>query len=346
MYIHSVATAIPSTVLEQEKVKELARELFADSNIDVDRLIPVFENAMIESRPVCMPIEWYSKKKSFKEKNEEFLNHSLLLAKEAALAAMEKAKITSKDIHGILVVTSSGFVTPTLDARLMDILQLESDIFRLPLTGLGCAGGVYGLSRARELSNVYENKNFLLIAVETCTITFRPNDKRKANLVALSLFSDGAAAVIISSQEKKRTIRLEANHSYKWNNSLDVMGWDVEEDGLQVVFDRSIPDLIEKNYLSVYTKFLNKIDKQIQYHLYHPGGKKVLDAIQKSVGLEEKDLKLSSEVLRKYGNLSSPTVLFVLEKFLSNQEFESDKHGILSALGPGFSCELNHFRTT
>jgi alkylresorcinol/alkylpyrone synthase len=345
-FIHSIFHSVPETIISQDSVKQLARELFNDSGIDIDRLMPIFRNAKIDSRPICMPVEWYSRKKSFKEKNEEFLKHSLILAKESALGAIAKAGITKEDVGALIVVTSSGFVTPTLDARLMDLLELPLSIIRLPLVGLGCAGGASGLSRAREIANAYPDKYVLLIAVETCTITFRPGDKRKANLVALSLFSDGATSVVISAKEKKRSIKLTSSSSFKWKDSLDVMGWDIEEDGLQVVFDKSIPDLIHANYKEVYDSFVSKSKLKILHHLYHPGGKKVIDAISSSLNIPLEKLRYSEEVLRKFGNISSPTVLIVIEEFLQEGSFNSNEFGTIAALGPGFSSEILIFETT
>ena len=348
-YIHSLARALPEFSIQQNQIQEFARSVFEGSNLDLNRLLPVFKNSIIEKRPVLKDMEWYSKSKSFKEKNQEFLENSLILGKLACERAILKANLSPKDIDGFIVVTSSGFVTPTLDARLIDILNLREDILRMPLTGLGCAGGAYGLARANDLSKIYPDKNILVLAVETCTLTFRPDDKRKANLIALSLFSDGACALVLNSKPKANSIQLLGSHSYKWKNSLNVMGWDVEQDGLQVIFDKSIPSLINKNYLEIFSNFINLFklnNDDIIHFLYHPGGKKVLDAFKSALNIEEEKLSYSTTILKNHGNMSSPTVLFVIDEFIESKNFQSGEKGIIGAMGPGFTSESLLFETT
>lgn len=348
-YIQSIARSLPESRLKQSQIKEFASTLFANSDLQLGRLLPVFENSTIKSRPILKDFQWYSQSRSFKEKNSSFLESALELGKTACLSVLSQSGLSKDEIGGFIVVTSSGFVTPTLDARLVDELDLNEDILRVPLTGLGCAGGAYGLARANEFANLYPGKNILLLAVETCSLTFRPADKKKANLVALSLFSDGASAVVLSSQKKENSISIEGSHSFKWKNSLDVMGWDVEDDGLQVIFDKSIPSIINKNYLEVFNKFLNKFNlskNDLIHYLYHPGGKKVLDAFSESLEKPRDTFGYSAKILSEYGNMSSPTVLFVIDEFIKQKQFSPNERGIIGAMGPGFSSESLLFSTT
>lgn len=348
-YIHSVAKSIPPTNVKQEDVREFAKAVFKNTNLDIEKYLPVFENSKIKTRPVLKDISWYGETKTFKEKNELFVIHAKDLAESAARLAIEKANLLPKDIDIIILVTSSGFVTPTLDAPIIDSLGLSTDVKRIPIIGLGCAGGASGIARAGELSKLYPDKNILLIAVETCTLTFRPADKRKANLIALSLFSDGASAMIVSGRTKENSIQIHTNASRKWRNSLDVMGWEIEMDGLQVVFDKSIPGLISKNYLDFYNLFLeqNNLEKnKISHYLFHPGGAKVLEAFSQALDISEDNFYYSMKVLQEYGNVSSPTIMFVIEEFLKDQKFNSGQYGLFSAMGPGFSSDLVLFTTT
>lgn len=348
-YIHSVAKSTPSTNVKQEDVREFAKAVFRNSNLDVDKYLPVFENSKIKTRPVLKDISWYGETKTFKEKNELFVIHARDLAFNSAKLAIEQANLLPKEIDIIILVTSSGFVTPTLDAPLIDLLGLSTDVKRIPIIGLGCAGGANGIARAGELSKLYPDKNILLITVETCTLTFRPADKRKANLIALSLFSDGSGSMIISGKKKDQSIKIETNASRKWRNSLDVMGWEIEMDGLQVVFDKSIPGLITKNYLDFYNQFLeqNKLAKDaIKHYLFHPGGAKVLEAFSQALDVSEDQFYYSLKVLQEFGNVSSPTILFVIEEFLKEQKFQSGEYGLFSAMGPGFSSDIVLFQTT
>ena len=348
-YIHSVAREVPVSTVKQEEVREFAKTIFKNSNLDVDKYLPVFENSKIKSRPVLMDISWYGETKSFKEKNELFVVHATAMAEKSARLAIEKAGMLPSDIDIIIVVTSSGFVTPTLDASLIDLLGLSTDVKRVPIIGLGCAGGANSIARAGELSQLYPNKNILVITVETCTLTFRPADKRKSNLIALSLFSDGSSSMVVSGEKKEKSIQIKTNASRKWRNSLDVMGWEIEMDGLQVVFDKSIPGLITKNFPEFYMKFLkeNNVEKdQIKHHLFHPGGAKVIEAFANSLEISEDNFYYSMKVLQEFGNISSPTIFFVIEEFLKGQNFSSGELGLFSAMGPGFSSDIILFTTT
>jgi|JI9StandDraft_2_1071091.scaffolds.fasta_scaffold04460_5 alkylresorcinol/alkylpyrone synthase len=348
-YIHSVAREVPVSTVKQEEVREFAKTIFKNSNLDVDKYLPVFENSKIKSRPVLMDISWYGETKSFKEKNELFVVHATAMAEKSARLAIEKAGMLPSDIDIIIVVTSSGFVTPTLDASLIDLLGLSTDVKRVPIIGLGCAGGANSIARAGELSQLYPNKNILVITVETCTLTFRPADKRKSNLIALSLFSDGSSSMVVSGKKKEKSIQIKTNASRKWRNSLDVMGWEIEMDGLQVVFDKSIPGLITKNFRDFYMKFLkeNNVEKdQIKHHLFHPGGAKVIEAFANSLEISEDNFYYSMKVLQEFGNISSPTIFFVIEEFLKGQNFSSGELGLFSAMGPGFSSDIILFTTT
>jgi len=348
-YIHSVAREVPSNTVKQDEVKEFAKAIFKNSNLEIEKYLPVFENSKIKSRPVLKDISWYGETKSFKEKNELFVTHATEMAATSAKLAIEKANLLPSEIDIIIVVTSSGFITPTLDAQLIDLLGLSTDVKRIPIIGLGCAGGANSIARAGELSQLYPNKNILVITVETCTLTFRPADKRKSNLIALSLFSDGSSSMIVSGKEKKNSISIKANASRKWRNSLDVMGWEIEMDGLQVVFDKSIPGLITQNFREFYMKFLdeNKIEKnKIKYHLFHPGGVKVIEAFAKALEIGEDNFNYSMKILQEYGNISSPTIFFVIDEFLNDQKFSGGELGLFSAMGPGFSSDIILFETT
>lgn len=348
-YIHSVAREVPAQTVKQEEVREFAKAIFKNSDLEIEKYLPVFENSKIKSRPILKEIAWYGETKTFKEKNELFVTHATEMAEKSARQAIEKANLLPSEIDIILLVTSSGFVTPTLDAKLIDLLGLSTDVKRIPIIGLGCAGGANSIARAGELSSIYPNKNILVITVETCTLTFRPADKRKSNLIALSLFSDGSSSMVVSGREKRNSILIKTNASRKWRDSLDVMGWEIEMDGLQVVFDKSIPGLIAKNFREFYMKFLNdnKIEKEkIQHHLFHPGGAKVIEAFANALEIGEDNFYYSMKVLQEYGNISSPTIFFVIEDFLKDQKFTRGELGLFSAMGPGFSSDIILFETT
>jgi alkylresorcinol/alkylpyrone synthase len=349
MYINSIATSTPETFIDQETVKDLAKSLFENTELDIEKYLPIFENTHITRRPILMPIEYYSKDKTFVEKNNLFYETALQLSKQAIQAVLAKSNIEASEIGIFILVTSSGFVTPTLDAALIDIIGLPTDCIRVPLTGLGCAGGAYSIARGREFAQIYPEKKILILTVETCSLTFRPSDKRKANLVALSLFSDGASAMIVSGQKVENSIRVLSSKSRKWRNSLNVMGWEVADDGLQVIFDKSIPLLIQRNFRAFYDLFIQEVKldhKTIEHFLFHPGGMKVIEAFSESLQIDIEKFQYSYSVLKNFGNLSSPTIFFVINEFLNEKKFHPNEKGIFCAMGPGFSCELSHFETT
>ncbi|MEM7181043.1 MAG: 3-oxoacyl-[acyl-carrier-protein] synthase III C-terminal domain-containing protein [Spirochaetota bacterium] len=345
-FLHAISTTTPENSIAQDKIKEFAAELFA--NTPYTRLLPAFDNAKIAKRYALKDFAWYKKSASFAQKNEEFVNLAESLAKESIASVLQKAELDPKDIDIFLVVTSSGFVTPTLDARLIDIIGMKNSVLRLPVTGMGCAGGAYSLSRVIDFCKAYPEKKVLVTVVETCTLTFRSNDKTKANFIALSLFADGASSAIFSGQEVDNSIQLLSYQSQKWPNTLDVMGWEVEDDGLQVIFDRAIPSLIQKDYSKVYHSFLKKegiSPDDLKHFLFHPGGAKVLQAFEEVMQKQEKDFYHAYKVLRDYGNMSSVTIFFVIADFLQTS-FSAKQKGLMAAMGPGFSCEQVLFQTT
>ena len=334
--IKSLATVVPPHVLEQSQVALAASQHFSESFGDFSRLAPIFANAGISKRYSCVPLSWYGQPHSFREKNEKYVNNSIELLAVATKSAMEQAQLGINDIDGIVVVSSTGIATPSLDALLIDRLNLRRDIARLPIFGLGCVGGVIGLSRTAALALAEPHKNYLFLVVELCGLTFRNTDFNKSNFVATALFGDGAAAAVVGCGAGIYEIMGWGEHT--WPNSLDVMGWQVCDDGLGVLFSQDIPNLVRSNLQSVASAYLDDQGlsfSDIDTFICHPGGPKVLSALEDTFGLPMGGLRLSRDVLNLYGNMSAATVLFVL-----NEIKQLDRKGIhlMSALGPGFTC--------
>ncbi|MFD2371212.1 type III polyketide synthase [Brevibacillus sp. GCM10020057] len=346
--IEAVATAVPPHEVSQEESMRLARRLFQVAYPDIDRLLGVFGNSQIRKRHFCMPLDWYEKERPFAEKNRLYVENAVELAAEAAQKCMGKAGLAPEDIDCLMFVSSTGIATPSLDSRLVNRLRLRPDVTRVPLWGLGCAGGAMGLSRACEYTQAYPDRRVLLLSVELCGLTFIRQDMSKSNLVATCLFGDGAAAVLVegddvrSSASRPTRLRFRAARTTTWPDTLDVMGWELTEPGLKVVFSRDIPTLILQSMKDNVDRFLSphqtSVDR-LRHFLFHPGGAKVLTAYQRSLGLSADATRLSAEVLHSFGNMSSPTVLFVLEKSME-QDWEAGDLGLLAALGPGFSSEM------
>ena len=231
-----------------------------------------------------------------------------------------------------------------MDARLINALKFRSNVRRTPIWGLGCAGGLSGLSRAYEYTLAFPRERALLLAVELCCLTFQRNDLSKSNLVATSLFGDGAAAVVVSGAETgDRGPHIRASRSTLWYDSLDVMGWEVNDQGLKVLFSRDIPSIVRSLVLPGLEEFLAAHDlvlQDLRHIIAHPGGVKVMEAYEQTLDLEPGKMDRARDILRRYGNMSSPTVLFVLEDFMRAGAIHAGEWGVMMALGPGFSSEM------
>jgi len=333
--------ASPPHVLEQEDVARRAIAMFAPGAAGFDRLSPIYRNAEIETRRSCVPIDWYEQPHTFTERNDLFLQHAVDLLADAADKALAQIGLGHADIDVLVTVCSTGIATPSLDARLMQVRPFRPDVERLPVFGLGCAGGVLGLARAASMARAAPDKRVLLLVVELCALTFRHADRTKSNLIATALFGDGAAAAVISCRDEYADDpALGPFGEHTWPDSLDVMGWDVADDGLKVVFSRDIPTLVRSDLRQVVDAFLEKEGAtlgDLKGFVSHPGGAKVLDALEEVFELPSRNLNHARDVLREFGNMSSVTVLFILHRVLG-EGFEGPQ--LLTSMGPGFTAAL------
>jgi alkylresorcinol/alkylpyrone synthase len=337
----SAASAVPPYVFTQEEAANFARELFASRIDDFDRLLPVFVNAGIERRYLSRPLEWLARPHTLAEKNAVYIESATALSAEAAIKAMERGGVAPHDIDAIIYINTTGIATPSIDARLANVIEFRRDIRRIPVWGLGCAGGVAGVAIAHQFLLGQPNATVLLIATELCGLTFIPQDLSKSNIVACALFGEGSAAVVLRGDNfDNEGLAIIDTHSVLYPDSLDVMGWNMVSEGLQVVFAQRIPDIVEQNSARDIGTFLDRNSQglsDIRALLFHPGGTKVLAAYKRALGLGSDSLALSESILREYGNMSSATVLFVLERFLGSNP--QSGYVLMSALGPGFSSE-------
>lgn len=337
--IQAVGTAVPDYAFTQGEIKEFVTAIFKPHVEHLERLLPIFEHSYIKFRHFVMPLEWYGRPHSFAETNKIFEKAALELSLRAALQAMQKSHVDPDDIGMVIFVSTTGIATPSLDSKLIQKLGLSPHTRRLPIWGLGCAGGVAGLARAAEFSQSMPEKSVLLVTVELCSLTFQAQDYSKSNLVGTSLFADGAAAALIKMNGTGPAIL--GNYSTLLPNSAQVMGWDLIDAGFKVRFSRDIPTIV-KTYLP--ELFDNACEEwgmtrsEICHYIVHPGGAKVISAYKESLDIAEDKLNYAYNILADYGNMSSSTVLFVLEKFLA-ETFPARHYGVMLALGPGFSAE-------
>lgn len=329
----------------QEEVKKHARDFFAPSFPAIERMMVAFDNTEIKTRNFCKPLEHYLSLKDFEVLNAEYIRVSLDYSVQAIEECITLAKLKKEEITDIIFVSTTGLSTPSLDALIINKMKLNQNISRIPIFGLGCAGGVSGYARANILAKANPNAIVLLVAVELCSLTFLRSDFSKSNFIGTTLFSDGVAACIIKGEHHERKEGMKINYlgtrSKLYYDSLDVMGWEFQNDGFKVLFSQDIPTIITKNIYADILAFLSehklKLD-DIKNFIFHPGGKKVLAAYAEALPVEGDFLKNTRAVMTDYGNLSSATVLYVLEKFQS-EGFE-DGYGLMVSLGPGFSSEM------
>jgi len=333
----SLATAVPPHVVEQSEAKVRAREAFGGNKALFDRLAGVFDNAGIARRHIVAPQDWYMHGHGWHERNTVYLKAAEQLFIDASASAIEKAGVKPDEIDGVVTVSTTGIATPSLDARAFAKVGFRPDVRRVPVFGLGCAGGVNGLALTSRLALADPGSVWLFVTVETCSISIRLDSDDPAAVVATALFGDGAAAAVVTTGLHSLA-RITGSAEKLWPDTLRIMGWDVEDPGLSVVFDRAIPPFIEENLAEAVDEMCAKLGiarDDIDRFCCHPGGVKVIDAIESALELPQGELNLEREVLHDYGNMSAPTVLFVLERLL--ERGLPDKV-MMAAFGPGFTC--------
>lgn len=343
-YIAAVAKIDLPDKTDQQAVKEQAKAMFSVNFPQAERLMPAFDNTGIVTRNFVKPLSYYAETTSFKQRNDEYIKLSLQYSVNAIEVVVTKAGIHKKDITDIIFISTTGLATPSVDALIINQMQLNQNINRTPVWGLGCAGGVSGMAKANIAAKANLDAVVLLVAVELCSLTLIKSDYSKSNFIGSSLFSDGVVACIVKGDNHplpKQQVQFKAAGSKLYYDSLEVMGWDFREDGFKVVFSKDIPTFIHQNISSDIEAFLAKQGLQlgdIKNFIFHPGGKKVLDAYADALQIEGDFLKNTREVMNDYGNMSSVTVLYVLEKFLTTGF--ADGYGLMLAMGPGFSSEM------
>lgn len=353
-HICSVGLGVPSYEIKQSEVKELVQKLFPYSQRKMERLIPVFDNANIQKRQLVVGKDWFTKSHTFEEKNNLYMKY----AREQSLKAIDqcldnhdhlKSPVPYEAIDLLVYVSSTGITTPSMDVHLVNERPFREDIARMPLWGLGCAGGAIGISRVYDWVSAHPTKTALLVCCELCSLTFQKEDTKKSNLIGTALFGDGAGALLVIGSESPYLAyqkgvypKIKQADSFTKKNSTHVMGWNVSDKGLEVIFSKSIPSLVKSMWKKHIHSFLNNLglsEPDIHSFIAHPGGRKVVEAMEESLNTTAEKLYHSHEVLRNHGNMSSATVLYVLNEWMK-EKIPSQSKSILSALGPGFSSEL------
>jgi len=339
----SLATSVPPHTFLQKDVLAAAWDVFGSRFPDFERFASIFTNTGIVKRHGVKPFEWYLEPRGWPERTAAFLEGAEALFAEVAGKALANAGLAAADIDTVVTVCSTGIATPSLDARVARRIGFRSDVARVPVFGLGCAGGAGGLSIASRLAQARPGSNVLLVAIELCSLALRHDELTKANIVAVSLFGDGAAAVILRAGDGGAT-RIEQCGEHLWPDTLDVMGWSVDPQGFGVILRRTIPEFVAQNLKPALLQILGRMQlslDDIDQFICHPGGAKVIQALESTLKLDQGTLEHERQVIADYGNMSSPTVLFILERARARG---LPARSLLTALGPGFTASCVSLR--
>jgi len=345
-WVCSVGTALPPHWVDQESLIAIFRELWAREHFNLERIEELHRSVQVGGRYLALPLDEYRPLEKFSQRNDAFQRVSLEVGELAVRRALDGAGLLPRDVDHLFFVTVTGIATPSLDARLVNRLGLRPDVKRTPIFGLGCVAGAAGTARATDSLRAYPDQVAVMLSVELCSLTLQREDVSIPNIIASGLFGDGAAAVVISGGERvpsHRAPRIIATRSVFYPDTERIMGWDVVEGGFKVVLSAKVPTLVSEHVRGDVDGFLAAHGLQrsdIRHWIAHTGGPKVLQAFESALELPPEALQRSWDSLRKTGNLSSASVLFVLGDLLGSGEARPGDRGLLMAMGPGFCAEL------
>lgn len=307
----------------------------------IKKVIKIFGNAGVDKRYSIMSPEEVFTKTSFEEKNDIYVRECIKLAEESLQKALDKAGWNANELDYLITVSCTGIMIPSIDAHLVNRLKMKQGIVRLPVTEMGCAAGISGIIYAKNFLKANPGKKAAVIAVESPTATFQLHDFSMANVVSAAIFGDGAAAVLLSSCEEDEGPEVIAEQMYHFYDAEHMMGFRLTNEGLRMVLDESVPETIAEHFPKIVHPFLEKNNtniNEVDYLIFHPGGRKIVQTVDELFGSLGKNINDTREVLKLYGNMSSVTVLYVLERFLDKEIAKGDK-GLMLSFGPGFSAQ-------
>jgi predicted naringenin-chalcone synthase len=340
--IKCVAKQLPKySRTTQEIIPFLDSWLVGQEDRFIRKVKKIFEGAAVDKRYSIMdPLEVFTNT-SFEERNDIYVREIIDLGEKVLDKALKKAGWTPQDLDYIITVSCTGIMIPSLDAYLINSLKLRQDIVRLPVTEMGCAAGISGIIYAKNFLQANPGKKAAVIAVESPTATFQLDDYSMANIVSAAIFGDGAACVLLSSCDDETGPEIVAEEMYHFYDNIHMMGFKLTNSGLQMVLDIDVPDTIAFHFPDIIHPFLEKNNlkmEDIDHLIFHPGGKKIVQTVEDLFSDLGKNIDNTKEVLRLYGNMSSATVLYVLERFMDNYPEKGSK-GLMLSFGPGFSAQ-------
>lgn len=340
--IKAVSKALPKFSRSTEEILPFV-DLWLKGQDDrfIRKVKKIFEGAGVDKRYSMMSPEEVFSNLSFEERNDIYVREGIELGTQCLESALEKAGWKPQDLDYIITVSCTGIMIPSLDAYLINRLKLRPDILRLPVTEMGCAAGVSGMIYAKNFLKANPDKRAAIIAVESSTATFQFNDLSMANVVSAAIFGDGAACVLLSSSDDDDGPEILDEEMYHFYDAEQMMGFKLTNTGLQMVLDVGVPEIIADHFADIINPFLLKNNLRIldiNHLIFHPGGKKIIQVVEALFGGFGKNIHETKEVLRLYGNMSSATVLYVLERFMA-QKILPGERGLMLSFGPGFSAQ-------
>jgi len=344
MRIASVGSAFPKHYFKQEVIVEALKKEWRQRLPNADILDRLDESMKVDGRYAVEPIEFYENMRTWGQANNAWIEHALDLGEKALCRALVKAGVEPRELSAIFVTSVTGIAAPSIDARLVNRMGLSTNIKRIPIFGLGCVAGAAGISRAADYVRGYPDQAAALLSVELCSLTLQREDLSMAHLISALLFGDGAAAaVVVGADHDAPGPEIVATKSIFYPNTERVMGWDISEKGFRIVLSPEVPDTVVKHLGHDVDEFLTEQGLKkcdIKSWIMHTGGPKVLEATGQALNLTQKDLEPSWTCLRKVGNISSTSVLLVLEDVYTHRRPAPGSWSILAAMGPGFCSEL------
>src|SRR6202162_1905233 len=344
MRIASVASALPKHHYKQEVLTEALKKYWGNRLADSPLLARLHSRMNVDGRYLALPIDAYAKMTTWGQANSAWFDAAQELGEQALRRALARARFSPRDLNAIFVVSVTGIASPSLDARLVNRMGLCPHIKRIPIFGLGCVAGAAGIARAADYVRGYPDHVAAVLAVELCSLTLQRDDFSMASLISAGLFGDGAAAVLVTGAERNGDgPQILATRSVFYPNSEHVMGWDISEKGFRIVLSAEVPEVVHDHLASDVDAFLEDEGlsrSDIGSWVLHTGGPRVLEATAAALDLEEDALAASRDCLRRTGNLSSASVLMVLEEVMMKRRPPVGTYSILAAMGPGFCSEL------
>ena len=340
--ITAVAKQLPKHTRETKDVIPFVKLWMSGQDERFQRkVIKLFEGAGVDRRYSIMDAEAVFLNSSFEDKNNIYVREVTTLAEQSLIKALKKANLEPTDIDYIITVSCTGIMIPSVDAYLINSLKMKQDIVRLPVTEMGCAAGVSGIIYAKNFLKANPNKRAVVIAVESPTATFQLDDYSMVNIVSAAIFGDGAASVILSSYEEDEGPKILDEAMYHFYDATHMMGFKLVNSGLQMILDKSVPETISNHFPKIVHPFLERNNltiEDVDHLIFHPGGKKIVQTVEDLFGSLGKNIDDTKEVLRLYGNMSSATVIYVLERFMDGDR-KSGERGLMLSFGPGFSAQ-------